>query len=61
MKDAPDIRRTEATGYPHPVKWPHCPVCGEECERIYKDAYGDVFGCENCVKELDAWDWMEEE
>jgi hypothetical protein len=61
MNDAPDIRRTEATGYPRRVSWPRCPVCGEECEKIYKDAYGAVFGCENCVEAVDAWEWSEEE
>lgn len=61
MNDAPDIRQTEATGYPRRVSWPRCPVCGEECEKIYKDAYGAVFGCENCVEKIDAWEWSESE
>lgn len=61
MNDAPDIRRTEATGYPRRASWPRCPVCGEECEKIYKDAYGAVFGCDNCVETVDAWEWSESE
>lgn len=61
MKDAPDIRRAEATGYPHPVKWPRCPVCGQECSSVYRNGEGAIVACDNCLEELDAWDWMEEE
>ena len=36
--------------------YPHCPVCGEECEKIYmEDFTGIIHGCENCVSEKDAW------
>ena len=38
---------------------PICPVCGEECETIYKDTNG-VVGCENCISSQDAYDWAEE-
>lgn len=37
---------------------PHCPRCGEECETLYRDRYGEVVGCENCVETLDAWDYL---
>lgn len=60
MRDAPDIRRAEETGYPTDPKWPRCQVCGEECEKIYKDAWGNILGCENCVEELDAWEVLDE-
>lgn len=60
MRDAPDIRRTEETGYPTEAKWPVCPVCGEECEKIFKDAWGNILGCDNCVEELDAWEVLNE-
>lgn len=60
IPDAPDIRMTEATGYPTPVSWPHCPLCGEECETIYKDYYGDVVGCENCIETSNAWELSNE-
>ena len=32
-----------------------CPICGEECDTIYKDRDGTIFGCENCVTTQDAW------
>lgn len=34
---------------------PRCPVCGEECERIYKDRELDVVGCDVCISSIDAW------
>lgn len=36
---------------------PCCPWCGEECEQLYRDRYGDIAGCENCVEILDAWQY----
>ena len=27
-----------------------CPVCGKECELIYKSADGDIVGCDNCIR-----------
>ena len=38
---------------------PHCPVCGSECEEVYKDTNGVVFGCEDCVSKRSAWDTAE--
>ena len=60
MMDAPEIRRTEETGYPRPVKHPVCPICGYECDTIYKDVYGEVVACDNCMVTLDAWEWSRE-
>lgn len=32
-----------------------CPVCGELCRKVYRNArYGDFIGCNECVSELDA-------
>lgn len=59
IKDAPDIRMTEETGYPVPVKWPRCPVCGQECSSVYRNGDGEIVACDNCLEELDAWDWQE--
>ena len=56
MKDPLDIRMAEETGYPRPVRFPRCPVCGEECEKLYKDKWGEVFACDQCVEEVDAWE-----
>ena len=35
---------------------PRCPVCGEETDTFYKDKYGAVVGCDNCVSTADAWE-----
>ena len=62
IPDAPWIREAEMYGYPpdepEPVK---CPICGEECETIYADMNGDVFGCDRCIMKQDAWDWADEQ
>ena len=60
MRDAPDIRMTEETGYPTKARWPRCPVCGDTAETIYKDIWGDIVGCDNCVEALNAWEWNDE-
>ena len=60
MRDHPDIENAIRTGYPGgEPKWPHCPVCGSECEDVYEDTNGVVFGCENCVTKKSAWDCAE--
>ena len=56
--DAPYIREAEMFGMPSPDPV-ICPVCGRECEEIYEDKDGDAFGCEHCVKCLDADQWWE--
>lgn len=62
MKDAPDIRMTEATGYPDiEVRWPRCPVCGRECETIYQNGDGYAVGCDECLTALDAWEVMNDD
>lgn len=40
---------------------PRCPVCGEECETVYWDVNNQIVGCDNCLLELDAYEWYEEE
>ena len=47
VPDAPWIREAENDGMP-PFDPPVCPICGEECETIYADMTGDVFGCDRC-------------
>ena len=56
LPDAPDIRRTEATGWPRRAEWPRCPVCGAECETLYRGLDGEVLGCEDCVTASEAWE-----
>lgn len=60
MKDDPIIRDLERNGVPY-RKTPVCPVCGEECEKIYKDVWGNILGCDNCVEEMDAEEALEDE
>lgn len=36
------------------VTVPTCPVCGEECEKLYRN-HGTVIGCENCIEEVDSY------
>ena len=60
LPDAPWIRDAELNGYPSndPVR---CPFCGEECDTIYADMYGNVFACDQCLIEQDAWQWQEDQ
>ena len=49
--------------YPEPPlepDFPRCPICGEETDTFYRDADGDIVGCDNCVKAIDAWDYVED-
>ena len=59
IPDHPVVQNCERTGYPDSkgAIWPHCPVCGEECEALYKDRFGAIVGCDVCIEELDAWDF----
>lgn len=60
IPDAPWIREAEMNGAPSPEPV-ECPICGAECETIYRDRYGTVFGCDICIEEQDAGEWSEEE
>ena len=57
MRDDPIIRSLENTGLP---PWgreqPVCPVCGEGCDTIYRNADGDTVGCNRCITAYDAWE-----
>ena len=54
--DHPAIESAMRTGYPHgDPEYPKCPVCGKECEKIYKhDA--EIIGCDECIQVQDAWE-----
>ena len=52
LPDHPIIRNLERTGYPDgkEPRYPHCPVCGEECEIIYRRYSDDeCVGCDGCL------------
>lgn len=61
MYDTPEnpvIANYLRTGYPDgkDPEYPRCPVCGGECETLYKDRFGDVVGCDYCITAIDAWE-----
>lgn len=58
IPDHPIIRNCELTGYPDGKEptYPHCPVCGEECETIYRTSDFGIVGCDVCLSTIDAWD-----
>ena len=61
VPDAPWIREAEMYGYPpYEILDVCCPVCGKECDTIYKDRFGDEVGCENCIETMDAGEWYDE-
>lgn len=35
---------------------PRCPVCGEETGSFYKDKWGNIVGCPECVQEVTSWE-----
>ena len=52
----PDVENAIRTGYPHgEPDYPHCPVCGSECDEIYFNEDGDIVGCDECIKSKSAW------
>lgn len=44
---------------PDEPRRPRCPVCGEECEALYRQG-NEILGCDNCIVEVNAWEWQEE-
>lgn len=54
----PIITAMEKTGYPDSKEpqYPHCPICGQECETIYRDADYEIVGCDECIRKDDAWE-----
>jgi len=61
IPDDPAISCAEQTGYPswNDGREPKCPVCGESCDTIYRNAEGDVVGCDNCITAYDAWEELD--
>ncbi len=58
VPDHPVIRELERNGYIDskvPLE-PACPVCGRECMTIYRDRDGEIVGCDDCIREIDARD-----
>ena len=40
---------------------PVCPVCGEECDTVYLDVEGQIFGCDQCIEMFDAYEFLYDE
>ena len=61
--DDPIIKSFERTGLPPhgSEEAPVCPECGEPCDTLYFNAFGDVIGCDNCITARDAWDLFYEQ
>jgi len=53
LPDHPVIQNMERTGYPDGKEptFPICPVCGEECEEIFRDKDLNIVGCDICIKQ----------
>ena len=41
---------------PPAYTFPRCPVCGEEADSYYKDKWGNIVGCPECVQEVTSWE-----
>lgn len=40
---------------PPDIIYPRCPICGEECEYIYRlEKTAEIIGCEKCISEYHA-------
>ena len=39
---------------------PICPVCGEECETLYRQG-NEILGCDNCSVGVNALEWQDEQ
>lgn len=58
IPDHPTIRNLEQTGYPDRRRdeEPICPICGEATDTMYKNQDGEIVGCGECLKAVDAWE-----
>lgn len=58
LPEHPIVQNLERFGCPFgkepPI--PHCPICGAECETIYRNFLNEVVGFDLCVLALDAED-----
>ena len=58
MRDSPIIENCERTGYPDgkDPEFPICPICGKECDTVYRNSDREIVGCSECVTTDDAWE-----
>lgn len=58
IPEHPVIRNLERTGYPsgRTPEYPRCPICGTECDIVYRNKNHKVVGCYDCLSIDDAWE-----
>ena len=61
VPDHPTIKNMELSGYPDgkAPEVPVCPVCGRECGYVFCNRDDEIVGCDECIKEINAWDTPE--
>ena len=58
----PQIENAWKTGYPSgEPKWPVCPVCGAETDSFCARRDGEIVGCDECIRLVNAWEVWEDE
>lgn len=64
LPDEPGIQKMERFGTTTPGEEEEidvvCPICGKLAERFFYDCDGTLFGCDACVKSIDASDYEPE-
>ena len=38
-----------------------CPICGADCRQYYRNLNGEILGCEECVEEINAEEYLAEQ
>jgi len=59
-RDDPIIRLLERNGIPG-TEDVYCPICGESAEKFFKDRWGNIVGCDNCIEVIDALEVMDDD
>ena len=61
IPDHPVIRNMMRAGTPDgkASEYPVCPVCGSECDTVYRQDNGEIVGCEECLHSISAWEASE--
>lgn len=45
---------------PEKEEMPRCPVCMAETDTFKRNYWGEIVGCDECIEDVDAWDWKRE-
>ena len=41
---------------PNLGRMPICPICGQECDLVYKDYRNEIIGCDDCLTAFNAYE-----